>query len=112
MSYTVEMLSAASVPGPGPAVVFNSPRQVTADLQFAWAGSPTDWFVRWETTIDGVNWSLQEIKWTTDQQFIPPIGFIETIGAVRASQVRLNLVSILGGTSPTLTVTAAITEGS
>jgi hypothetical protein len=112
MSYTVIMLNAASTPGPGPAVVFNSPRIVTADLQFSWTGSPTDWFIQWEYTIDGINWAEQDIKWTTNQQFIPPIGFIQTFGAVHVSQVRLNLVSLSGGASPTVTVTAAITEDS
>jgi hypothetical protein len=111
MGYLFTALSAAASAGPGTALVFGSPREVSATLQFEWTGSPTDWVVRTEFTIDGVNWATAGDIEVNNTDKTAPQGFVEGVSVPAATQIRWNLVSLTGGTSPTVSVLAAVFEG-
>lgn len=100
-------LNAAASTGPGAAISFDEPKSKFA-MQVTYTGSPSNVEVDFEGTLDGVSWTRLFVM----QNQNGPIGGNNPIGTgnvlpVLAISVRANLVSLTGGTSPTVTATVA-----
>lgn len=103
MLYVLKSLVAATATGAGVALTFDSPRRSHFNYQVSWTGSPSSVVVTLEITVDGTNW----VTWATftSNGTTPPSGSIQggDIGPIMGA--RLNLTTLSGGSSPTVSAT-------
>ncbi len=99
MGYLFELLAGATATGPSSAQMFDSPRQLgNASMQVTYTGLPSNVDVHLEGTLDGVNWT--EILGFPFQ----PSGTIQAAGVDTIMGIRANLITLTGGTAPTVSV--------
>jgi hypothetical protein len=105
MSYLLKSLDAVVATGPGAQITFDSVRVVRVAMQVSFTGSPAVSKVQVEVTLDGSNWSG-----VVDTPDSPANGFYNQGSEFACTAVRANLVSLSGGTSPTVTCVIAAVE--
>lgn len=102
-TYLLKSLDAVASTGPGSELNFDSPRYFgVVSLQVFFTGSPSDVEVNLEGTLDGVTWNSMG-NWHSPEN----PGLIASIGVSPVLGLRANLVSLTGGTSPTVTALIA-----
>jgi hypothetical protein len=105
--YLFTALNAASSTGPGPTLSFPVPTRLNASAQPIITGAPSDATVHREVTINGTDFILFSDLGNLSSASNT---YISGIGTPLVMGYRLNLVSLSGGTSPTVTITMAIEE--
>lgn len=100
MSLVVKSLNAATAIGPGLSASPDTPKSL-ASAQIVVTGSPDSFSVSIEITVDGTNW--KSLGTLGGETIFPVTGTVFT-------HIRANLISLSGGTLPTITVTIAIAD--
>lgn len=106
MGYFVKSIDGATAVGPGTPIEFDTPRIfVSAAMQIVSTGSPSTLVVNLEISIDGVHYV--DVRQVTN----PANGEIDGVSNQGACLfVRANLVTLSGGSSPTVDVFLAVVE--
>ncbi len=113
--YTFKALDAASAVGPGPVLKFPSIRSIGKMAgQLFFTGGPFSWIVHIEASLNGTDFSPTGVSIQDDGTPNFPDGHYfwpindDQFSLVKA--IRMNLVSLSGGSSPTITFLLAIEE--
>ena len=98
-------LNAAAATGAGTQVDFSRPRQYIS-MQVSFTSNPSPVKVTLEGTIDGVNWFTLA---TFDTGASGRTGDIIDSNTLSVLSARANLITLTGGTTPTVTATILAT---
>jgi hypothetical protein len=105
MSRIVTSLNATSATGPGEEVAPDQPMlTANAAMQVSVTGAPSSFQVNLEITIDDINW-ISVLQQTQTGIESPSLAAGYPLINTAFAKARANLVSITGGTSPTVTAT-------
>lgn len=97
----IPALAAVATTGAGNAYVLSRPRAINS-MQVSFTGGSPTVKVYLEGSIDGTNWVTLA---TFDTGAGDASGAIKTSSSIVVNQVRANVATLSGGTSPTVTAT-------